>query len=169
MAVWLPHENPITKASLPRQAHGLTLKTSQRSYRAIPGWPTLPGCPWPALDPSANLMCRRRTNVQQLTCKIDSSNSFYYLFFSFIIFELIFYYLWAKTPCFEGESPGGKSAKKCQKVPKSVKNYETILPFSCCPLVFPRMWADFDLKSAFSGPNRVHIKLIWECPNDPWP
>ena len=32
--------------------------------------------------------CRRRTNVQQLTCKIDSSNSFYYLFFSFIILEL---------------------------------------------------------------------------------
>ena len=31
---------------------------------------------------------RRRTNVQQLTCKIDSSNSFYYLFFSFIILEL---------------------------------------------------------------------------------
>ena len=31
---------------------------------------------------------KRRTNVQQLTCKIDSSNSFYYLFFSFIILEL---------------------------------------------------------------------------------
>ena len=27
--------------------------------------------------------------------------------------------------------------KKCQKVRKSAKNYETILPFSCCPLVFP--------------------------------
>ena len=27
--------------------------------------------------------------------------------------------------------------KKCEKVPKSVKNSETILPFSCCPLVFP--------------------------------
>ena len=26
--------------------------------------------------------------------------------------------------------------KKCQKVRKSAKNYETILPFSCCPLVF---------------------------------
>ena len=44
--------------------------------------------------------------------------------------------------------------KKCQKVRKSAKNYETILPFSCCPLVFQRMsagisgpelplWADF--------------------------
>ena len=31
---------------------------------------------------------KRRTNVQQLTCKIDSSKSFYYLFFSFIILEL---------------------------------------------------------------------------------
>ena len=26
--------------------------------------------------------------------------------------------------------------KKCEKVLKSVKNDETILPFSCCPLVF---------------------------------
>ena len=34
------------------------------------------------------VICRRRTNVQQLTCKIDSSNSFYYLLFSFIILEL---------------------------------------------------------------------------------
>ena len=31
---------------------------------------------------------RRRTNVQQLTCNIDSSNSFYYLFFSFVLIEL---------------------------------------------------------------------------------
>ena len=31
---------------------------------------------------------RRRTNVQQLTCKIDLSNSFYYLFFSFVVIEL---------------------------------------------------------------------------------
>ena len=28
--------------------------------------------------------------------------------------------------------------KKCEKVRKNVKYYETILPFSCCPLVFPR-------------------------------
>ena len=33
------------------------------------------------------------TNVQQLTCKIDLSNSFYYLFFSFVLLEL-------KTLCF---------------------------------------------------------------------
>ena len=31
---------------------------------------------------------RRRTNVQQLTCKIDLSNFFYYLFFSFVLIEL---------------------------------------------------------------------------------
>ena len=31
---------------------------------------------------------RRRTNVQQLTCKIDLSNSFYYLFFSLVLLEL---------------------------------------------------------------------------------
>ena len=31
---------------------------------------------------------RRRTNVQQLTCNIDLSCSFYYLFFSFVLLEL---------------------------------------------------------------------------------
>ena len=31
---------------------------------------------------------RRRTNVQQLTCNIDLSSSFYYLFFSFVLIEL---------------------------------------------------------------------------------
>ena len=31
---------------------------------------------------------RRRTNVQQLTCNIDLSCSFYYLFFSFVLIEL---------------------------------------------------------------------------------
>ena len=61
--------------------------------------------------------------MQQLTCKIDSSNSFYYLFFSFIILEL-------KAPCFEGKSPGGKIMKKCQKVRKSAKIMKRF-----CPLV----------------------------------
>ena len=39
---------------------------------------------------SANWRCtiRRRTNVQQLTCKIDLPFSFYYLFFSFVLLEL---------------------------------------------------------------------------------
>ena len=31
---------------------------------------------------------RRRTSVQPLTCNIDLSRSFYYLFFSFVILEL---------------------------------------------------------------------------------
>ena len=31
---------------------------------------------------------RRRTNVQQLTCNIELSNYFYYLFFSFVLIEL---------------------------------------------------------------------------------
>ena len=47
--------------------------------------------------------------MQQLTCNIDVSSSFYYLFFSFVLIEL-------KALCFEGESPGGKSVKKCEKV-----------------------------------------------------
>ena len=67
--------------------------------------------------------------MQQLTCKIDLSKSFYYLFFSFVLIEL-------KPFVLKGESPGGKILKKCEKVLKSVKTYETILPFSCCPLVF---------------------------------
>ena len=76
-----------------------------------------------------SLQSRRRTNVQQLTCKINSSSSFYYLFFSFIILELKPFVLKGKVL--------GENSEKCQKVRKSVKNYETILPFSCCPLVLP--------------------------------
>ena len=67
---------------------------------------------------------QRRTNVQQLTCKIDSSNSFYYLFFSFIILEL-------KPLVLKGKVRGEKlwkSAKKCEKVRKIMKRF--------CPLVF---------------------------------
>ena len=64
--------------------------------------------------------------MQQLKCNIDLSNSFYYLFFSFVLLEL-------KPFVLKGKSPGGKILKKCEKVRKSAKNYETILPFSCCP------------------------------------
>ena len=56
---------------------------------------------------------RRRTNVQQLTCKIDLSNSFYYLFFSFVLIEL-------KPFVLKGDSWG----KNSEKVPKSVKKCE---------------------------------------------
>ena len=37
---------------------------------------------------SPSIKHRRRTNVQQLTCNIDLSSSFYYLFFSFVLIEL---------------------------------------------------------------------------------
>ena len=52
---------------------------------------------------------RRRTNVQQLTCKLDLSNSFYYLFFSFVLIELKPFVLKGKVL---GEK-FWKSAKKC--------------------------------------------------------
>ena len=41
---------------------------------------------------------RRRINVQQLTCKIDLSNSFYYFFFSFVLLELKPFVLKGKVP-----------------------------------------------------------------------
>ena len=41
---------------------------------------------------------RRRTNVQQLTCNIDLSNYFYYLFFSFVLIELKPFVLKGKVP-----------------------------------------------------------------------
>ena len=63
--------------------------------------------------------------MQQLTCKIDLSNSFYYLFCSFVLIELKPFVLKGKVL---GEK-FRKSAKRCE-------NYETILPFGCCPLVF---------------------------------
>ena len=72
-------------------------------------------------------MFRRRTSVQQLTCNIDFSCSFYFLlFFSFVLVEL-------KPFVLKGKVLGvklRKSAKKCE-------NSETNLPLSCCPLVFP--------------------------------
>ena len=66
--------------------------------------------------------------MQQLTCNIGLSNSFYYPFFSFVLIEL-------KPFVFKGRVLG----KNSENVRKSAKNYETILPFSCCPLVFPRL------------------------------
>ena len=41
---------------------------------------------------------RRRTNVQQLTCNIDLSRSFYCLFFSFVLIELKPFVLKGKVP-----------------------------------------------------------------------
>ena len=46
------------------------------------------GAPEPAQNSKCGLIHRRRTNVQQQTCKIDLPFSFYYLFFSFVLLEL---------------------------------------------------------------------------------
>ena len=68
--------------------------------------------------------------MQQLTCDIDLSCSFYYLFFSFDLIEL-------KPFVLKGKVLGEKfREKKNAKSAKNVKISETILPFSCCPLVF---------------------------------
>ena len=61
--------------------------------------------------------------MQQLTCNIDLSCSFYYLFFSFVLIEL-------KPFVLKGKALG-------EKFRKSVKKSEMILPLGCCPLVFP--------------------------------
>ena len=75
------------------------------------------------------LLNRRRTNVQQLTCNIDLSCSFYYLFLSFVLIELTPFVL-------KGKVLGEKVRKSAKNAPKSAKNSETILPFSSCPLFF---------------------------------
>ena len=81
--------------------------------------------------------------MQQLTCKIDLSNYFYYLFFSFVLIEL--------KPLVLREKSWGKNSEKVLKSAKKCENYETILPFSCCPLVFPwsclRGWEDYQINS----------------------
>ena len=51
--------------------------------------------------------------MQQLTCNIDLANSFYYLFFSFVLLEL-------KPFVFKWKVLG----KNSEKVPKSVKKCE---------------------------------------------
>ena len=53
--------------------------------------------------------------MQQLTCNIDLSRSFYYLFFSFVLLELKPFFL-------SGKSWG----KNSEKVPKSVEKCENL-------------------------------------------
>ena len=98
------------------------LRGPQRTSRCLAGPTPCPSFPW-FLAVSLVNFNRRRTNVQQLTCKIDSFNSFYYLFLSFIILEL-------KSLVLKGKVRGEKwwkSAKKCEKVRKIMKRF--------CPLV----------------------------------
>ena len=90
-------------------------------------------------------LTRRRTNVQLLTCNIDLSCSFYYLFFSFVLIELEPFALKRKVL-------GGKVLKKCEKKCGKVWKF-LILPFSCCPLVFP--W-----KKVFPGLPARSVKKV---------
>ena len=53
---------------------------------------------------------------------------FYYLFFSFVLLELKPFVLKGKVL--------GENYEKVWKFVKKCENSETILPFSCCPLVF---------------------------------
>ena len=46
--------------------------------------------------------------MQQLTCNINLSNSFHYLFFSFVLLEL-------KPSVLKGKVPGENIMKKCEK------------------------------------------------------
>ena len=113
-----------------------------------PGRPVILGMDKNRFAPSPNhfsgfpCFWRRRTNVQQLTCKMVWSSSFY----SFFVLTYSLSSLWTKTvvkPLMLRKTPGGKILKnsenvwkcveKCQKVWKSD---ETILPFSCCPFGF---------------------------------
>ena len=122
-----PPANPFSKPLTPRllsEVPGCTSwRPSQRSPQRPPSLsePLKPVAPIPAAPLSFSDACfarehmqkfpvqflpaeplmPRRTNVQQLTCKIDLSNSFYYLFFSFVILEL-------KPFVLKGEVPGEK-------------------------------------------------------------
>ena len=88
---------------------------------------------------------RATTNVQNRFVQF-----FFYLFFSFVLLEL-------KPLVLKGKVLGEKlwkSAKKCKKC----ENYETILPFSCCPLVF--LWVLSRVRSIVKGTDCQS----WNCP-----
>ena len=57
--------------------------------------------------------------MQQLTCKIDLSNYFYYLFFSFVLIEL-------KPFVLKGKVLGEKFWKNSEKVLKIAKKFEKL-------------------------------------------
>ena len=64
--------------------------------------------------------------MQLLTCNIDLSCSFYYVFFSFVLIDS------SKTCVLKGKVLG-ENSEKCVK---KCEDLETILPCSCCPLIF---------------------------------
>ena len=70
------------------------------------------------------------TNVQQLTCNIDLSNYFYYLFFSFVLIEL-------KPFVLKGKVLGVKFWKCLKKVWKSVKIMKQFCPLVVALWFFP--------------------------------
>ena len=77
-------------------SHLQDLKFARDSLCRMPGLKKSAKGFWDLSDPapkklqkeSKSLFYRRRTNVQQLTCKIDLPFSFYSLFFSFVLLEL---------------------------------------------------------------------------------
>ena len=89
----------------------------------------------------------------------------------FLLSFLLFCSPWAKTLCFEGLVLGA-NYEKVRKIMKKCENYETILPFSCCPLVF--LWMSLDVgvcsllaralsvlhRVPITQPNRNQIKPI---------
>ena len=96
-------------------------------------------------DASSQSICRTEGNPlkEQRVLEEDkraTTNVQHRFVLLFLLSFLLFCSHWAKTLCFEGESPGGKILKKCEKVWESVKISETILPFGCCPLVF--LWRE---------------------------
>ena len=80
-------------------------------------------------NPEIKKKLRRRTNVQQLTCKIDLPFSFYYLFFSFVLLEL-------KPFVLKGKALGKKLWKVWKIMKKCEKLWNDFALQLFCPLVF---------------------------------
>ena len=108
-ARWCPENvaGECLRTRFPR--HGLPLREQLNAVQVMAlnphPFPCFVGYPWSFL--------RRRTNMQQLTCNIDLSRSFYYLFFSFVLL------LELKPFVSKGKVLGEKfwkSVKKCEKV-----------------------------------------------------
>ena len=76
--------------------------------------------------------CGRRTNVQQLTCKIDLSSSFYYLFLSFVLLELKPFALKGKSRGKNYEQVWKKVRKRLHEVRLPEKAAERILQLWHC-------------------------------------